>query len=400
MRGAALADLHLGFRQFPATIDGRNAREVDVERAWEAAVAGVIAAQPDLVTIAGDCFHHPRVSDFAKLAFLDGIERILRRTEASVIVLQGNHEAGKTAEVLTPIALAKPVGRSTDVPRLSVVTSPTRIRLLADSTEKVSVACFPFVTRGSGESYTLEPDPDADVNVLLMHAAVRGDTEGDRLPYFYGGDQALDVGREADRWDVIACGDYHEFTRLHPSRLAFYSGSLERTSSDIWKEHAPKGWVLFETDGNQGTLEFKEVPARPMYDLTMEGPPAMDAFSVNEQMKLAIEGLNVPDSILRLKVLDFPRSERELVDWDLVRAIKQKALHFQLDLKYAKRETVSLGDRRERSGRTLSLPEEAHAFDWGAPEVRALALESLGVPHPAWMDEVADVVEEVASCAS
>lgn len=391
MRGAALSDIHLGFRAFPATIEGRNAREVDVERAWFAAVDQVVGVAPDLITIAGDVFHHPRVSDFAKRAFLTGIRRMLEGTEASVIVLQGNHDAGRTAEVLTPIALADVLGTQ----RLHVVTEPTRIRLntahwIGEKADTISVACFPFVARGDGTVYSLEPDPTADLNILLMHAAVRGDAGADRLPYFYGGDQALDVGREADRWDVIAVGDYHECTRLHPERLAFYSGSLERTSSNIWDEHQPKGWVLYDTEA--GTMELRGVPTRRMCDYNLgdfDLPPGAGVAEVNGALAQLASYDHIRDTMVRFKVDAFPRADREHLDWKLVRELKQACLHFYLDIRYAAREVADLGDRRER-GRALSLADEAAAFFAAdEPEVRELALQYLEVQ--ADVDDLAEV---------
>lgn len=355
MRGAALSDLHLGFRAFPATIDGRNAREVDVEHAWAAAVQQVIDAQPDLVTIAGDVVHHPRVGTHAVKAWRDGVRRIVEETTAHVIVIQGNHDAGRTAEVLTPIVLPD------DLPRVHIVTEPRRIHV-ETPTGVAAVACFPFVSRGNGEAYKLEPDPEADVNVLLMHAAVKGSADGDTLPYFYGGgDEALDIGREADRWDVVAVGDYHEFTRLHPSRLAFYSGSIERTSSNIWVEHAPKGWVLYDTD--TGEMEFREVPTRGMHDDALEGDPAgpvTTAAAVNDRLAKISANEGHQDSIVRLRVDQFPRDERADVDWALVRELKRSCLHFYLDLRFRARATEELGDRRDR--KVSSLAEEFAAF--------------------------------------
>jgi DNA repair exonuclease SbcCD nuclease subunit len=214
-----MSDIHLGYRAYARETDkGRNAREVDVEEAWFQAVEATIAEDPELITIAGDIFHHPRVSDYAKQAFLVGVRRTMERTEADLILLQGNHDAGRTADVLTPIALAEGWDQ-----RIHVVTTPKRIRLLING-EKISVSCFPFVTREEDANYRLDPDPDAAVNILLVHAAVKGSAEGDTLPlpYFYGSGQSLDVGREAERWDAVICGDYHEFTCLHPDRLAFY----------------------------------------------------------------------------------------------------------------------------------------------------------------------------------
>lgn len=401
MRIAALSDLHLGFRAFQATHAGRNAREVDVEQAWENAVTQVIAARPDLVTIAGDVFHHPRVSDFAKRAFLAGLARILEETAAYVVVLQGNHDAGRTAEVLTPIALAQVVDQDSgrkDVSgarRLYLVTEPQRIRFVVgpewtpskDRTELVSVACFPFTT-GKQATYELAPEPKTDVNILLMHAAVKGD----HIPWFYGGDRALDIKKEAHRWDAIILGDYHEFTRLHPEHLAFYSGSLERTSSNIWQEEAPKGWVLVDTKAR--TLEFVEVPTRGMASLDVSDLPDVPTAEVVNDLLAEVlrQGESYAGAIVRLKADDFPIEEREHIDWSLVRKLRDVCFHFYLDIRYRALEAADLGDRRER-GQALSLVEEALAFFESDPrEVRGLALRYLEVEADA-----EDVLEEVGA---
>lgn len=406
MRGAAIADTHLGFRQFPALIDGRNWREVDTEIAWFTAIDQIIEAKPDLVTIAGDCFHHPRVSDFAKKAFIEGIWK-LRQAGIVVIILMGNHDAGRTSDVLTPIVLPD------HMDGVHIVTTPKWIKFHIGepdgtkwvdepATPLVSVACFPFVVRGDGENYRLDPDPDADVNVLCMHAAVKGSTDGDSLPYFYGGgDQALDVGREAERWDVIAVGDYHEFTRLHPTRPAFYSGSLERTSSNIWQETAPKGWVLW--DSADGTAELQEVPTRPMLDFLLEdlhgAAVEPNAEAVNEALRCLAEMPEIADAIVRLKVPEFPREDRHEVDWSLVRAVKHEALHCELDLRYAAREFTDLGDRREQGerGEARTLAEDfADFFADDDPEVRECALEFLDLEAEVEDVEEAEELEEVA----
>jgi len=381
MKGAALSDLHLGFRAFPATLDGRNAREVDVEAAWEEAVYQVIADQPDLVTVAGDIVHHPRVSEHAKLALLMGLRRIIDDTAAVVILLQGNHDAGKTADVLTPIAVAEILRPFGEDPRVHVVTEPKRFRLELAG-EAVSVACFPYVTRGDGAAYRLDPDPEADVNVLVMHAAVRGTADGDSLPYFYGSDaQALDVGREADRWDVIHCGDFHGFTRLHPERLAFYPGSLERTSSNIWQEDAAKGWVLYDTEA--GSMEFRSVACRPMHDLDYRdlvsfGLAEVTAEGVNEALEGLVDDFDMGGAIVRLKLEDFPREERTDIDWSLVRELKRTCLHFELDLRFRTREVEELGDRRNRNA--TSLADDAREFFGDDPmPVQVLAFDYLEI---------------------
>lgn len=375
MIGAHLADIHLGFRAFSAVAQARNAREVDVESAWHRAIEQVVEARPDLATIAGDVFHNPRVSMHAVKAYRDGIRR-LHEADIPVIVLMGNHDAPRTSDSLSPIVIPD------DFENVWIVDRPKRIRLETAEGESVSVACFPFVT-GLDETYSLDPDPEADVNVLVMHAAVKGSGDGENLPYFYGGDRALDVGREADRWDVIAAGDFHEFTRLHEGALAFYSGSLERTSSNIWQEHAPKGWVLTDTDA--GTMEFREVETRAMYDWTLAGlnsPDEHDAPPTAESLNSGLRDLALldvlADAIVRLKIEDFPKEERQHIDFALVRELRKLCFHFYLDVRYAQTEAIDLGPRGER--RAVSLASEAVGFfEESDPDVRELAFRYLEV---------------------
>ena len=383
MRGAALSDIHLGYRYGTKVVAGRNVREVDVEAAWHAAVASVVATQPHLVTIAGDIFHHPRVSDFSKRAFLQGIQDILDKTQAVVVALIGNHDAGRTADVLSPVHLADIFGGEG---RFWLVTRPERLRLQVMG-QTVSVACFPFTTRTAEKAYKLEPDADADVNILLMHAAVKGSPDGDKLPFFYGSDQALDVGREADRWDVVHVGDFHTFRRLHPERLAFYSGALERTTSNIWDEYEKRGVVLYDTLTNN--LVLLSIWNREMrdYDLgDFDHPPGVGAEEVNQCLAKMEEWGTLGHMLVRFKLDSFPREEREHIDWSIVRRLKQICTYFNLDIRYKARDLGELGERR--SGTAVSLGEEANTFFADDPEeVRAKAISYLDLDAEAEEEE-------------
>lgn len=369
MRGVALSDLHLGFRAYSAQEHGRNQREIDVEEAWFAAVQKITEIGPDIVTIAGDIFHHPRVSDYAKKAFISGLHDIALDCHCPIIVLQGNHDAGKTADVLTPIMLPTHL-----IDNLYVVTEPKRLVLprMGDREEGVAIACFPFVARGDDQAFVLEPDPGVDVNILLMHAAVKGDGESGELPHFYVGDTAIDIGKEAEKWDVVAVGDYHEFTMLHGDTCAFYSGSLERTSNNIWQEEMPKGFVEWEVSPDSTfDIKFHEIPTRPMIDIDFADsirdkgntPLPPNAENVNKCMELWLLDVapDIDDCLMRLKIEDFPREEREHIDWAMVRKLKNRCTHFYLDIRYAQREVVTISDRRE-DGERKTLAEEAVAF--------------------------------------
>ena len=361
MRGVALSDLHLGYRAHTALDRGRNQRELDVEAAWFNAVQKITEIQPDIVTIAGDIFHHCRVSDFAKKAFIGGLHDIALDCECPIVVLQGNHDAGRTADVLTPIHL--PAGL---IPGLHIVTKPCRLAMLMDG-KRISMSCFPFVTRElDPKAYKIEPDPDGDMNILLMHAAVKG---GD-TPHFYAGENAIDIGNIEEDWDVIACGDYHEFTELHEGSLAFYSGAIERTTNNIWQEDKPKGfveWEITDTTPSAHGFTFHEIPTRKMknYECSAGHPDQapLTAEWVNDMLEEMVHGKGVPDlndALVRLKVDPFPREEREHIDWAKVRELKNRCTHFYLDIRYAKREIVDITPRGQDKPRTLD--EEAIAF--------------------------------------
>jgi DNA repair exonuclease SbcCD nuclease subunit len=327
MRAVITADWHLGFKAFAAACEGRNQREIDVERACVLAVDKIVELRPDLVLI-------------------------------------GNHDVGRTAEVLTPIVMPD------DYERVHIVTEPKRIRLSftdpdLGQTEKVSIACFPFTARTNGEVYALDPE-EGCTNVLLLHAAVRGEAGADKLPWFYMG--------------------YHEFTRLHPTALACYPGSLERTSSNIWEEHAAKGIVLADTVTK--TLEFHEIPTRPMRDLLWQGEASA------QSLNFMLEGFNAETphgydpgegAIVRLVVPDFPRAEKDQVDRQLVREIQKRALHFQLDVRYRKDE---IGEGASVIRKGISLQQAmAEFFKDDPPEVRELVEKHIALQTEVELEE-------------
>ena len=385
MRGAALSDIHLGFRQFPAMTEGRNAREVDVERAWFAAVDNVVKAKPDLITIAGDVFQNPRPSMHAVRAWCRGLQILSDKTEAWTLVIPGNHDVGRTADSLSPALVPENL-----ISGLRVVPKPERVQLhIARTDEDMAVACFPYVA-GVEETYRVAPDAHADVNLLLMHAAVKGDAGGDELPHFYGGLGALDVGREADRWDAIICGDFHTFRRLHPTRSVFYSGSIERTSSDIWKEANDfKGIVLYDTD-LPGELELVKHRTRSVDTVGLgdffDDPGPVNAETVNYCLTEMAERGACAD-VIRLLVSEFPREERGDIDWKLVRKLKSSLLHFQLDLRWADRHPAHPSHLGAQGNQPAGRSVEASAREFFAddPEpVRGCAFSYLGLePGPA-----------------
>ena len=394
-RGVATSDLHLGYRAFAAQDEGRNVREKDVEAALATFVDRVLAMDPapHVVTIAGDAVHNTRPSFFAVVAWRDAVRRL---TEAGIYVVyvQGNHDGPKTADALNPCIVPD------DLPGFVMVTSPRRVQVRTPD-GAIALACFPFCVLDPDASWRLDPDPGAAVNGLVIHGAVR---DSDRaLPFFYAGREALDVGTEIGRWDVIACGDWHTYPDHTPSEgiyapedpdtLAFYSGAIERTTSNIWDEDERKGFVSWVIEDHRIAGEwvrtrrsvFHELPTRKMADFDLgdfDRPPGESAADVNFALGQLAESDDLAGAMVRLRVYGLPQSERHALDRELVNACRRRFLHFDLDLRAAGgTDAVVKGDgpRKRPELRSRRLGETAaEYFADDRPEVRDLALAFLG----------------------
>lgn len=400
MKIAALSDLHLGARLPGRTEGGRSIREMDVERAWKTAVQRCMQQNVELVLIAGDVFDTVTPPTHAKAAFIEGV-RDLSDSGAWVVVIGGNHETPKTAGVLSPNMLVA------GMRRVAVVEEPGPVRLRLSGPhalmQSVCIWCAPYQALAGERVIVPTPDPAADVNILLIHAAVRSSARPGTLPAMYGGPTSYDVAR-AEGFDVVACGDFHERRVLAPDfltplddrrsppvpsdlpyrwddkagPLAFYPGALERVTSNVWDETAPKSFCIVDTD--ERTLVFHEVPTRPMFsysldEWTMGGPG--DVSTLDAALLELGNVDHTADALVRLVVEDFPRSERDGIDWRLANQLKQRCVHFHLDVRYAATEAADLGDRRGRQGRTLEQ-EATDFFAGDEPAVRDLALGFLG----------------------
>jgi hypothetical protein len=285
------------------------------------------------------------------------------------------------------------------IPRVRVVEKPGAVVRV----EGAAVHCFGYGVLGREGVAVPEPVPGV-LNILLIHAAVRSSARPGWPNPYYGGPGAFDVAR-AEGFDIVAAGDYHEhailsaptgwrldgygsegFTQCQPlAPVAFYPGSLERVSSNIWSEAAPKGWVLVDTDAR--TLKFVEVETRAAY--------SCDLANLCEQQ--SVEGLNLAlthliaevgysDSLLRMRAT-LPASERSSLDHSLVRQLHQRCVHFRLDVEWVGDEAQ--GEVRAEQ-RGLSLEDLVEQYAEGEdPAVAARMRAFLGLGEP--------VLEEVTA---
>ena len=352
MRLVHLSDIHLGFRQYQRqTPTGINQREADVATSLRRVIDAVIELRPDLVLIAGDVFHTVRPTNPAILHAFRHFSRLMQMLpDTTVVMVAGNHDTPRTAETGCILRLFKPLG-------INVVDGEAQ-RVPVDKHDLMILA----VPDMQGKRPVLEPDPSAKYNILLLHGEIEGvlpkyGRELDRSP--------MEITREelaADKWDYVALGHYHVYRSVAPN--AFYSGSLDYTSTNPWGELAEEraagiaGKGIIEHDLASKTHTFHPIPpTRPWVDLTSLSGSGLSPAALDDAIREALEKCDggIDEKIVRLVVRDVPRHILRELDHKAIRDYKRKALHFHLDTR--RPEIVRPETGQAAPGRRASLAD-------------------------------------------
>ncbi|MBX9928654.1 MAG: metallophosphoesterase, partial [Gemmatimonadaceae bacterium] len=327
MRLLHLSDLHLGFRQFQRTTPaGMNQREFDVASALTRAVDRCIALAPDFIVIGGDVFHVVRPSNPAILHAFREFSRLRAALPGCVIAMvAGNHDAPRSTDTACLLDLFAPMG-------IDVATTEQRVLRYPD--RGVTITAVPDLPL---HRMTLEPDPQARYNVLLMHGEVEG-----TLPAGADPERAAVIVPKAavlrPEWDYVALGHYHVWQRVGPN--AFYSGALEYASSNPWGEiaeerrHKLPGKGLIERDLASGKQQFHKLEvAREFRDLAPIDGAGLSASELDTIIAARIENVSggIAGKVVRLVLRDVPRHIVRELDHKTIREWQRTALHFHLD---------------------------------------------------------------------
>lgn len=395
MRLVHLADIHLGFRQYDRqTPTGINQREADVAFSLRRVIDKVIELRPDLVLIAGDVFHTVRPTNPAILhAFLEFARLRRELPDATVVMVAGNHDTPRTAETGCILGLFKPLGiQVADGGPQWVTVDERDLRILA----------VPDMAQGKPR---LEPDPNVKYNILLLHGEIEG-----VLPRY---------GRELERapmeitleelgphkWDYVALGHYHVYRPVAPN--AFYSGSLDYTSTNPWGEIAEEretgigGKGIIEHDLANRTHKFHALPPqRRWVDLEPLSGSGLSPASLDEAIRQALDNCEggIEEKIVRLVVRDVPRHILRELDHKALREYKRKALHFHLDTR--RPEIVRPEKGQGAPGRRASLADTVREKLLSRPLTENIdrnALVELGLHYLREADTVAGQAVEEAS---
>ena len=346
MRLVHLSDLHLGYRQYQRlTQTGINQREADVARTFARAVDRIVELRPDLVLVAGDVFHTSRPSNAAILhAFRQFTRLRAKLPETAIVMVAGDHDTPRTTESGSIMGLFEAI------PNVHVASHDARRIALPE--HDLSILAVP----DAAGAVALTPDREARHNILLIHADV-----DDVVPRYYADlDRATvrisrsDIG--VTRWSYVALGHYHVHHRV--AENAFYSGSLDYTSLNVWFDKSEerdrrlkgKGFVVFDLDTGAHAFEPLE-PSREFVSLDIDArsltPAEVDAAILKsvERVKGGIE-----DKVVRLVLRDIPRQVSRELDHRALRDYKKRALSFHLDLRKPE------ATRRDASGAPARRP--------------------------------------------
>ncbi len=328
MKLVHLADLHLGFRHYQRqTPSGINQREADVARAFRKAIDAVIAIEPDVIVIAGDVFHTVRPTNPAILDAYTQFSRLVQMLpDAAIVMIAGNHDQPRTAETGCILRLFGSLG---------IAVVDTEEKRLSFPDHDLSILAVPDNIRPR-PAYT--PDPGARYNVLVVHDEVEGiiNRFGSLAERASGNLSVKEL--DVDRWDYVALGHYHVYHQVAPN--AFYSGSIEYTSTNIWGEideerrKGVRGKGFVEHNLATGDHHFHSISlSRRIVDIPEISAEGLTAAHLSEAICAAVDACDggIDDKIVRVVVRDVPRHVLRELDHRKIREFKRRALHFLLD---------------------------------------------------------------------
>ncbi|MCB0338754.1 MAG: exonuclease SbcCD subunit D, partial [Bdellovibrionales bacterium] len=320
LRICHLADLHLGYRRYHRVNEhGVNQRENDVNVAFREAVDRLIALKPDLVLIAGDVFHTVRPSNSVLAYCFRQIKKLADRNPAPIVIVGGNHESPKRSDTGSPLSILS------EIDRVYVSDSKREDFIFPDLSTRV--CCLPHAALDQLDNRILRADDRYRFNILLSHLQLSDDWVTD-----FGG-----IGVPIDKlapheWDYIALGHVHTYQEV--SLNTAYSGSIERTSNNIWAE-ASQAKGFLEVDLISGIKTFhaltglREVVDIPELDVADLDPAEID--DLIEEYFEAIPG-GIDGKIVRIRLQNIPRETYRLLDHNRLKKWRQRALNIQIEI--------------------------------------------------------------------
>ena len=341
MRIVHLADLHLGFRQYQRlTPSGINQREVDVADTVMRAIRQIIELKPDAILVGGDVFHFVRPSNPAIVHAFRAFSTLRESLpDTPIVMVAGNHDAPRTSDTGCILRLFREIGVHVADAKAELFTFPSRDFAV------LAVPDVPGIDRPP-----LVPPSGVKHTALLLHGEVAGVLPRGLIPSDRAALEIEPRDLNSDVWSYVALGHYHVYRNVAPN--AYYSGSLDYTSSNPWGELAEQqekripGKGFIEQDLVTGVHTFHPVlPSRTLLDLAPIDATGLTASEVDAAIRRCIEendgfAMNengsrktIDDCLVRLMIRNIPRHVSRELDHSALRSYRKRAMHFHLDMR-------------------------------------------------------------------
>ena len=328
-----LADTHLGFDLPVRPRVEKRRRGPDFFANTRLALQPALGGKVDLVVHGGDLLYRSKVPAGLVAAALEPLLEVAD-TGVPVVLVPGNHERS---------VLPYPLLAAHE--NLHILDRPRTVELVIRGT-RVALGGFPCERNGVrdvfddlvGAAGLLETD--APIRLLCIHQTVEGaQVKG----YTFRGGVDVIRGRDIPAGlAAVLSGHIHrsqilerDLTGRRLSAPALYPGSIERTS--FAEREEAKGFMILEIEalegrgGNLAKTTFHELPARPMFGLTLDAT-GLRPEALSDAMRRELDALP-EDAVVQLRVDgDFlPGAEA------VIRAANLRALHpstMTVDLRY------------------------------------------------------------------
>ncbi|TVR60453.1 MAG: hypothetical protein EA422_13890 [Gemmatimonadales bacterium] len=368
---AHLSDLHLGFRAFPARDRGWNLRERDVAAVFQRALDDVVRLNPRLLLLTGDLFHRPDPPATAFLTLTRGLRTLQSRVPGvTILAIAGERD--------TPLALGDPgpVAVLDVMPGVHAASGAPRAVRLDDG--RIHALLVPFAGVRGGALPELRPDPEAELNLLLIRAR--------NVP------SPTPLELDPTEWDYVAVGgDHLSWSRDDHIRCP---GSLERVGWDPWSEATEeKGFLTWDLDRRHA--DFVPVPTRALVDLAPVRVAPGTSRDGTRRLRHLVEGIpgGVDGKLVRIRLRgDIPLPE-DGVEGAFLEGLRRKAAHLEVEW------GPDLGDRPPPGpihGHELLLPTGTGGPRPVGPGIHLVALPE-GAPDRELPDGLRRILDDQAT---
>jgi len=323
MKIVHLADLHLGYRAYSKlSAEGLNIREKDIIKTFKEALDKISELNPDLILIAGDIFHRPRPSNSTIYLTINLLQNFRKTCQSPMILVSGNHEASKSFESGSILKILEAT-----VPKIKVVDG--QIEQVPLDNLNASILCVPYNALYGFNKTSIAPDKNYKYNILAMHCSYNSV----KCPELskHASEELIDSEKiNGSSWDYVALGHYHKFTQLEDN--IYYSGAIERTSSNVWQEaQDKKGFIEYNLIDKKLIFHSLNNP-RKVYDIRQINAENLCAEDINVKIDEEISKINDFDSsIIRLTVENIDPLALKKLDYKKIREYRKKAVHFLLN---------------------------------------------------------------------